>query len=444
MNINPSQITEKLSTLGIEELAIESGFDRSSRHKVSASNYVASFFYCIGNCSITLQGWANSLMLLFTISVSKQAMDKRSSQERQVVFCQNLLNKCIEIQLSNRELSTHSIKLLEGFEQVYLQDSTCLSLPENCAEFFPGSHSTAGNATATARLQVTTCLRTDELVDVHLTNYRKNDQGDAYRVIEKLKPGDLLIRDQGYFVLEAFEQIAQAKAFYLSRLKAGVHVFDENDQQIDLLKAFESRKRNGITVFEQQVKVGAKIKLDCRMIVTEVPEKIFKERKAKALKNRSAKANHSQEYLELLRWNVLITNAPDSLLPRENAAKIYRLRWRIEILFKCWKSAFKLQEVFSGNKQINPTRVRITILLYLAYILLFFTSSYVTLAKQVKNKHKVVLSIVKYAKFFADNRALLIVDSWSESWVKHLARSCAYSKRKRKNHRDLMGQHQTG
>lgn len=78
MNINPIQITEKLSTLGIEELAIESGFDRSSRHKVSALSYVASFFYCIGNCSITLQGWANSLMFLFTISVSKQAMDKRS------------------------------------------------------------------------------------------------------------------------------------------------------------------------------------------------------------------------------------------------------------------------------------------------------------------------------------------------------------------------------
>lgn len=444
MNINPGQITEKLSTLGIEKLAIESGFDRSSRHKVDALSYVASFFYCIGNCSITLQGWANSLMSLFTISVSKQAMDKRSSQERQADFCQDLLNKCIETQLSDRKLGTHSIKLLEGFEQVYLQDSTCLSLPEKCAEFFPGSHSNAGNTTATARLQVTTCLRTDELVDVHLTNYRKNDQGDAYRIIEKLKPGDLLIRDQGYFVLDAFKQIEQVSAFYLSRLKAGVHVFDANDQQLDLLKAFKSRKRNGITVFEQQVKVGAKAKLDCRMIVTEVPEKVFKERKAKALKNRSAKANHSQEYLELLRWNVLLTNAPASTLPREKATKIYRLRWRIEILFKCWKSAFKLQEVFSNSKQINPARVRITILLYLAYILLFFTSSYVTLANEVKNKYKVAISIVKYAKFFADNRALLIVDSWSELWVEHLARSCAYGKRNRKNHLDLMSQHQTG
>jgi hypothetical protein len=122
-------------------------------------------------------------MFLFTISVSKQAMDKRSSQERQVVFCQNLLNKCIEIQLSDRGLAAHSIKLLEGFGQVYLQDSTCLSLPEKCADFFPGAHSNAGNSTATARLQVTTCLRTDEPIDVHLTNYRKNDQSDAYRII---------------------------------------------------------------------------------------------------------------------------------------------------------------------------------------------------------------------------------------------------------------------
>ncbi|OMF11674.1 transposase [Paenibacillus sp. FSL H7-0331] len=41
---------------------------------------------------------------------------------------------------------------------------------------------------------------------------------------------DLCIRDMGYFCLEDFEEIEQRGAFYVSRLKLNVHVYEQNKE----------------------------------------------------------------------------------------------------------------------------------------------------------------------------------------------------------------------
>jgi prolipoprotein diacylglyceryltransferase len=40
-----------------------------------------------------------------------------------------------------------------------------------------------------------------------------------------------------------------------------------------------------------------------------------------------------------------ITNSADSIITLDNAWKIYKLRWQIELIFKIWKSICKIDKV---------------------------------------------------------------------------------------------------
>ena len=47
------------------------------------------------------------------------------------------------------------------------------------------------------------------------------------------KKGDLIIRDPGYFVLEVFGKITDKGAFFISKLRYGIYVYDNNGKIID-------------------------------------------------------------------------------------------------------------------------------------------------------------------------------------------------------------------
>jgi IS4 transposase len=53
--------------------------------------------------------------------------------------------------------------------------------------------------------------------------------------------------------------------------------------------------------------------------------------------------------MALLDWTIFITNVPAEKLSPLQIAKIYGLRWRIEIVFKAWKSHFKMTELPEGS-----------------------------------------------------------------------------------------------
>jgi len=49
--------------------------------------------------------------------------------------------------------------------------------------------------------------------------------------------------------------------------------------------------------------------------------------------------------LELLGWQIMLTNCPPERLTPEIAYRVYAARWRIEILFKSWKSGLGLEDI---------------------------------------------------------------------------------------------------
>ena len=96
---------------------------------------------------------------------------------------------------------------------------------------------------------------------------------------------DLIIRDLGYFVLGAFDEIIGADTFFLSRLRYNVNVYDLIDnQKINLLN--ELQKKGFLDVW---IKLGAKNKTRCRLIAVSLSEQVANERRRKA-KNDSCKS----------------------------------------------------------------------------------------------------------------------------------------------------------
>jgi hypothetical protein len=76
-----------------------------------------------------------------------------------------------------------------------------------------------------------------------------------------------------------------------------------------------------------------------------VPDAVANHRRRKLRQNRDSSLNPSKEHFYLLGWNIFLTNVPSDVWPAKQLPVIYRFRWRIETLFKAWKSHLALTEL---------------------------------------------------------------------------------------------------
>jgi hypothetical protein len=258
-----------------------------------------------------------------------------------------------------------------------------------------------------------------------------------------LQPGDLVIRDLGYFVLKAFEKIAAVNAFFLSRLRYGINMYDvKTGEKIQLLKMLN----RGIT--DTKVLIGADAKFECRIIAIKLPEHIASERRRKAINDRDKRLNHSNEYMDLLSWSIFITNIEKEIWNAEMIMKAYRLRWHIEIIFKGWKSHFNIASLVpeppKSNRnsekylEIYKNRIDAVIYLMLLFIIMFQLNIYTLFVAKIFNKYRKLISFVKLCSYISDHIDKLFNCNQIDELEKGIVYYATYEKRiKRKNHLEM-------
>ena len=236
------------------------------------------------------------------------------------------------------------------FARILVQDSTCVALDAKLAHRFPGPANQTGKVQAGLRIQCLYDLLAERFVAFSMGPFTRNDQAASQDVLPLLQPGDLLVRDLGYFSVASLKGIISTGAFFLTRLRYGLSMFcPHSGQPIDLAKLLQP----GATL-DLPVLLGHRQKLPVRLLAFPLPEAIANERRRKARSNRDKRLRHSDAYMHRLGWNIFLTNAPAQRLPRTMAPKLYRLRWRVEIIFKAWKSHFALTQVAKlGGRQIE-------------------------------------------------------------------------------------------
>jgi len=427
--INRAQISTKLDQLPIEALANQTNFSVHQDNELTARGFIMGFFVMITTGTNTLNSWAEKVSLILKRIFSKSAISAKL-QYRQLDFVTALLEHVLRNQLYQGHVEHLSSNLLSTFSRVFVEDSMCVKLPRNLAKAFPGAHSKTGEA-ATARVQCRIELKSGQTSHLEIQCYRDNDQKFSGNILHILRPGDLVIRDLGYWSLKVFRLIAWMNAFFLTRYRFGTHVYDfESEEQINLNKVLGKAKKQNQQVVELQVYIGKKEKLPVRLVAIRVPQNIEQERRRKALKNRNKRTNHSEDYLDLLAWTIFITNVPVGTWTPQEMLRVYGYRWRIEIIFKAWKSQFKFEEFFKTKQRLSVPRAEITLRLLLVWITLFFVRLFNFFLSQIYLKKQKFISILKFAKFFKEHFGQLIAYPDWDFYIELVARYCTYDKRK--------------
>jgi hypothetical protein len=253
------------------------------------------------------------------VPVTPQGLEERMTDEAVRFLCA-MLGESLNL---FRQEQSRPIELLDRFSAVHLLDSSRVALPALMADEFPGCG--GGGPEASVKVQLMVELRRGSLA-ITLEAGRRPDQ--TYVPTPHALPGSLRISDLGYFNVEVFAQIDHDKAFFLSRLNTQTSLFDpDTGEAIDLLAWLQSTEANR---FERRVLLGAESRLPVRLFVTRLPQEVADERRRKG-------RTLSPRHLALLNWSLYITNAPPELLHLEEAVRLYRVRWQIELIFKVWK-----------------------------------------------------------------------------------------------------------
>jgi hypothetical protein len=78
-------------------------------------------------------------------------------------------------------------------------------------------------------------LKEEQTTGFHLASYRDNDQSYSAEILGETGPGDLVVRDLGYFSLPTLQALDDQDSLFLSRLRYGVVIKDPNTgARIDL------------------------------------------------------------------------------------------------------------------------------------------------------------------------------------------------------------------
>ena len=266
---------------------------------------------------------------------------KQSLQERFNEPASNFMKKMVEHALSKKlGLDKESIEC--QFERIIINDSTVFQLPEEYAEKYKGCG--GGGSKAGIKNQYCYDLLSQEIIDITV---QKGTVPDCKYPIQDLRANDLRIEDLGYFKVEKFNIIEKAGAYFLSRLKFGVNIYIfENGQYkgLELLKVIDKMQEGEIK--NMQIYLGEKEKYPTRLVLEKVPEQVANEKRRKLTTDKQNKRKGiSKERLIFCDVNAYITNCTEEQLPNHLIRQCYSLRWQVEIMFKAWKSFFKIDKV---------------------------------------------------------------------------------------------------
>lgn len=431
--MNIDKVTQKLDRIPMLEIAQQSRFIKTSRFVITPQDFVVGFLAMACHGLNTLEKWATYIANLSGHLISKQALHSRL-QFPQVDFCELLLGWVIGKQIGiNEHFSTSS--LFSHFRGVYVEDSTIIGLPKSLYRYFAGSINQV-SSTASARIQLCMELKTGKYSRFSIQGYRDNDQKHAPKVLDDLQRGDLLIRDLGYFVVRVFKQITQQGAFFLSRYKANTHLYDPvSGQQISLAKQLRRLRAKGISVLDQEVLLGKQDKVAVRLIAIKASPCIEQKRKRQVNKDR--RNNPSADYLELLGWTIFVTNVSKEVWTPTQVLKVYGLRWRIEIIFKCWKRHFDITKLFKRKSSMSLPRIYISIYLMLLAVTLTFVNAYSRALIEVYERTGKILSMIKFSDYIKSG--ILQDEINFTDWdIQLLARYCCHEQKKTPSYLEIL------
>ncbi|MCD2338427.1 IS4 family transposase [Bacillus cereus] len=337
----------------LEKLAKELGFVK--RKRKFSGNELATICIWVSQhiASDSLVRLCSQLHAATGTLMSPEGLNKRFDKKA-VEFLKYIFSALWKSKLC--ETSAISSAALTYFQRIRILDATIFQVPKHLASVYPGSGGCA--QTAGIKIQLEYDLHSGQFLNFQVGPGKNNDKTFGTKCLDTLRPGDLCLRDLGYFSLEDLDQMDQRGVYYISRLKLNHTVYMKNPFpeyfrsgtvkkqsqyiQVDLEHIMNTLKP-GQTYEIKEAYIGKNQKLFTRVIIYRLTEKQIQERRKKQSYTESKKGiTYSEKSKRLTGINIYITNTPWEIVPMEQIHDFYSLRWQIEIIFKTWKSLFQI------------------------------------------------------------------------------------------------------
>lgn len=263
----------------------------------------------------------------------------RNMARKLLPVLQEMLKRCLR---KLADMASHPVLRgrLERFADVIIPDGCAFKLANALSGVYKGT-----GQPAELKLHAVYSLRARSVTRVDASAGSVHDSDGFWP--ERWESGALYIWDLGYNCYERFIDAAEAGAIPLQRLKAGANpvvvasygktgnrreVRDEHGNHLRLNEACQFGY-----VHRQQV-------LDLDVIVEDDRHRT---RQARLV---CVPCNGEDRYY--------LTELPRSIFTPYDVAELYRLRWEIELFFRDWKGAHRLDEV---RRLSNPTSLMLAV-----------------------------------------------------------------------------------
>ena len=407
-----------LSKEDLERLARQTGFCKRAWAKIKPADFLACFCKQAIHSTVSNNDLAAAIENGTGVSASRQAYWLRITGAC-LAFFQAVLAFAIGVKVPV------TLFVCQRFRRILIQDSTVIQLPAKLFACFSGVKN--GTATAcNARIQAIYELRAGRFLQFSIDPYSRNDLLAAPEI--PVQPGDLVLRDRGYFILGTIAAHQAMGVNTISRYKHKTLLYELRTRQpLDLLSLLRQCGK-----VDQIVWAGEEKKLRLRLVAVPVPEEVANLRRMRAKKEVKGQAP-SEEILALMSWSIFITTIEDPSLTPELIMQLYGLRWRIENIFKTWKSNFCFDQVH----QVSEKQLRLLLTARLIMLVLAFQGAFVPLCAAVlRHAHK-QLSLMKFMRYLSQNPdqlpSLLAANRWGIRLLNALSRFCTYDQRVRQN-----------
>jgi hypothetical protein len=422
---NLHQIRFQLAQLDAESLARQSGFLKRKPRKIPMTDFLLALVALAAEAVLSLERITAVIGLVAQVPYSKQALSKRLS-----AHVESFLARVAAAFFANLSDGARTQGLFRSFRRVLLHDSTVQALPDHLANLFPGSSNQRKKRRASLKIQFVADLLEGTLVQSSLSGFTRNDQAAAPDILAVAQCGDLIIRDLGYFALPVMAAIELKGGYFLSRYKHGVRVYDLQGQPLDLVQEL---KTHGC--FDREVLLGAE-HVRARLVARPVPEALANERRRKARANHDGRYQPVREHLVLMGWNIFVTNVGRKVWPPQYLGPLYRLRWRIEMIFKSWKSHLGLRQFNARSASL----LRLSVMTKLLFCVLVYRFCNALELMGDGQNHVSLLRLARILGHCAALFAAAVLQMTPAQWLEHyLTHHLFYEKRKdRKNYFELV------
>lgn len=408
----------------LEQLAREAGAIKRKVRKVDPCQLLATLMGTCPHGSPSYNDLASQIENSHAYDPTKQAVALRFNPSFEL-FIETVLGHVIALKV-NEDLQAGGLDLatFRGYRRVLVQDSTVIRLPSALFDDFSGV-ANASSAVCNARIQAVYDLISGRLISFSIDPYSKNDLSAAPEL--KLMPGDLVLRDRGYLTASEMQRHYDAGADFIYRHKTGVNYLDVATlQPIDLVALLKERDSLDMEVLLNNDRLTR-----VRLLAAPVSEETANMRRMRA-KKEACGHNPSKVVLALMDWTIFLTSIPSGKADFQTILGIYGLRWRIEVIFKAWKSHLKFGVLHRVSK------IQLQILLKTRLLIITAAARlYRPLESVLWRNYRRRLSLLKFMKYFASSpKHLQRVIDWTDingtesaTLEKALLRYCCYDKR---------------